>query len=195
VFYDRFTQTTAGVERKWLYIPIWIAHKMLPWLIFNPYYHHREGPAVVGDGSFRAVNMGDDECGVPSVGVGAKIIAVEYIAPPPVVDEEELKRLHSAKVKYFVNSMDLWSVSVVLTRAFVRRAWMGALEFVIGEKRNGGKKTKAGVENEGIKVKATYRVHVSIPVSEKPFGKGDLLVLNIVKDSAVGLHKSALVCI
>lgn len=200
VRYDRFTQTTAVVEdRRWgwmgvLYAPVWIAHKILPGFVWNPYYHHRDGPAVVGDGSLRAVNMGEDECGVPQGGVDVNIVAVTPVAPPAVADEAKKLQEYRERVRYYVDSMDFYSVGKILAKAVVRKVWMGALEWVIGEQKAGAQKPAIDPSTApNIKVNVTYRVHLAVPVSEiqvRPFGKGDILVLNVVPGSAVGSHES-----
>lgn len=187
VSYDRFTQTTASVDRSWkyAYLPVWMMHKLVPWLIYNPYLHYREGPAVVGDG---VVNMGDGECGVPAAGVPVSVIAVEYVYSPPVVDEAEAKRLREERRWENIGSMDVLSVAKILIRAGVRRVWMVALDFVIGESINSKTAVKKEQsEKRPIKVKATYAVHLSIPVV---VGEGDLLVMNVKDGLVKGLHES-----
>ncbi|KAJ3222252.1 hypothetical protein HK099_002527 [Clydaea vesicula] len=182
------TMTTAFIDDPWywlpLYLPLWILHQIIPNFVRNPYVKYREGSAVVGSGSMRVVNMGDLECGIPVGGVPISIVDVERMGDEPEPDVEYAKYLQNWRINNYVDSMDLWTIFKILSKGSMRKLWIGMLEWFIGETK---------IQPKSIPVipamperNSSYRVHLTLPVDEETFQKGDMLVINIVDGQVFG---------
>lgn len=99
--------------------------------IGDPSVVYRDGDAVVGTGNLRALNMREQDCGVPVDGVGVDVVDVVQIEPPRI-DIEEIEKEKRETIRGLVYGQGIFSAMRLTIRYVLHNVWASAFEFIVG---------------------------------------------------------------
>lgn len=196
-------------------LPLWMIHKIVPFWISNPFVivSKKKQPVIVGPGSWRIINMEDNECGVPDGGIPLDILSVVRIDEIHVANNKNLahgkskakmllrkQQLEWQKKEQAIIVMSNLEFFKLLLKGSFRSFWMRAMEMVIGatiSPASASPPTASTLSNRPVSSEITdkrdtrYRLRLSLPANKGTFSKSDMLVVNLVEDSVWGCGDKA----